>query len=71
MVERYVRDVEVAGSNPVTPIILLDTTKLVISGFVVFFVMPGIYKSFQISCDKEIEKLSDGIMRGIFFVQKR
>ena len=27
LVERYVRDVEAAGSNPVTPIFLLDTVK--------------------------------------------
>ena len=27
LVERYVRDVEAAGSNPVTPILGLDTSK--------------------------------------------
>lgn len=37
MVERYVRDVEVACSNHVTPIFCWDTTEFVIADFVVFF----------------------------------
>ena len=39
LVERYVRDVEVAGSNPVTPIFLLKYHKAQLYGFVVFFVV--------------------------------
>ena len=38
LVERYVRDVEVAGSNPVTPMELMNTTKLEIQVLWYFFV---------------------------------
>ena len=39
LVERYVRDVEVAGSNPVTPIFLLGYRKALSLGFAVFFII--------------------------------
>ena len=40
LVERYVRDVEVAGSNPVTPILVLEAVNPVksrVCGFLYFF----------------------------------
>ena len=39
MVERYVRDVEAAGSNPVTPIFYWDTAKPYVFGFAVFLLL--------------------------------
>ena len=38
LVERYVRDVEAAGSNPVTPIFLLRCRKVKCMGFAAFCV---------------------------------
>ena len=38
LVERYVRDVEVVGSNPVTPIFLLGKPQSLEVGFVVFLI---------------------------------
>ncbi len=42
MVERYVRDVEAAGSNPVTPIFLLRYRKVRNTGFAVFLLLTGV-----------------------------
>ena len=39
LVERYVRDVEVAGSNPVTPIFLLGYRKALSYGLAVFLLL--------------------------------
>ncbi len=44
LVERYVRDVEAAGSNPVTPILGRGAGNLEVGGFPVFYIHRPIRK---------------------------